>query len=114
MKPSVCFVLSNVVHWEQLARASGRFEVAMSDHVVGCEAVCRFQMCYQTFDSCQLFSRGWFFFKVAYQGDSNSVLIMFAVSRMGTVHLFAPAKRGLNFAISHAVAVANYKVITNS
>ena len=44
--------------------------------------------------------------KVPDQTNSNTVLVVFFVTRMSPVHLSLPAERRLNLAISHAVAQA--------
>jgi hypothetical protein len=86
----------------------------MSDDVLRIDPIFCLEHSYETLD-CNQLCRGWmFFFKVAYQHDSNSPLIVVAHAGMGAVHLLPPAKCLFYLSIRHAVSVTDDKMVSDS
>ena len=85
----------------------------MPDHAAGRNSVLRLQVRDQLLDGLQLRGRGWFLFKIADQGDPDSVLVVIGAAGVGTVHLLFPAEGRFNLTVTHSVAVADDEVVAD-
>lgn len=98
---------------KQFAGARRGFHFAVPEDVFAVDVVFRFQNRDEPFDGGQLRGRGRLFVKVPDEGNADAVLVVFLRSGVRAVELLAPAEGGFNFAIAHAVAVADDEVITD-
>lgn len=111
----LCFKSGNFRHRKVFARTGCGTNVAMADNVSGGDAVFGFERLHESFDGGALRFRGMVRFKVPHEAHADAVLVVIFIRRSGVraVELLLPAKRRLDRAVAHAVAVADDKVIAN-